>query len=242
MNPHGLIQVCSLHQNLKNLQPALWTCFKGRKRWIWWFSSLSHKRMRDTKRWEAGKAFFSPLQPPPPPGGLCSQQEHPGLSGLAEAGSGGRSDLGLFTSLSAVPHYFTAHFTSWTIISIAKYFPFSSYLLHWEPDGSFSYPKEGCAPLGSNGYFSVFKASWGIKISQKWFPQEWKAVRKLHVYWDDDQIPKILLSFLSVKFLLTGTRVYFIRTVDILFRTHDSGQNWNRCLSISHGNNGALLL
>lgn len=157
MTPHGLIQVCSLHHNLKNLQPGLWTCLRPKQRWMWLFSSLSHKRTRDTKRWEAGKGPFSPLQPPPPSGGLCSQQEHPGL-----AGSGGRSGPSL---LSPVTHHFTAHFTSWTIISTAKYFHSSSCLLHWELDGDFSYLKEGWVPLGSNGCFPVLEVSGGIKLS-----------------------------------------------------------------------------
>lgn len=58
--------------------------------------------MRDTKTWEAGKGLFIPLQPSAPSGGLCSQQEHPGLAGLAEAGSGVRSVPSL---LSPLTHY-----------------------------------------------------------------------------------------------------------------------------------------
>lgn len=160
---------------------------------------------------------------------------HPGLAGL-EWGQSLHLPLQPLTSPQPILSIIIF------IISIAKCSPSSSCLLHWELDSGFSCPKQGCVPLGSNGCFPVFKVSWGIKMSQKCFPQEWKAVRKLSVCWGDDPIPRILLCFLSVKFLLTGSGVYFIRTVSILFRIQDSGHNWSRCLSTSHGNNGALLL
>lgn len=185
--------------------------------------------MRDTKSWEAGKGLLSPIQPPCPSGGLCSQQHIQGWLGWSEDSP--------FTSLSS--HILPIIIF---IISIAECPPSSSCLLHWELDSRFSCPKESCVPLGSNGCFTVFKVSWGIKMSQKCFPQEQKAMRKLSLCWGDDQIPRILLCSPSVKFLLTRTGVYLIRTMNILFRIHDSGHNWNRCLSTSHGNNGALLL
>lgn len=99
--------------------------------------------------------------------------------------------------LYVVTQYFTAHFMRCTITSIAKRFFFQQLSAVFSTDwwlflsqGSLCFTGILCFV-----YLPVFKVSCGVRMSQKWFPQAWKAVKELPVYWADDQILRILLYF-----------------------------------------------
>lgn len=137
MNPHGLIQVCSLHHNLKNLQPGPGTCFR-KKKIKYEYRHFHHSAIKEPGTQRAGRLekVFS---------------AHHNLHLLQEVSAPSRSIRGCLgwsgvgsvsSLLSPASHYVTAHCTCWTIISIAKCFPSSSCLLHWKLDGGFCCPRK----------------------------------------------------------------------------------------------------
>lgn len=132
-------------------------------------------------------------------GCLCSEHIHPRLAEVTETLSGVKVASSF---LSLVTQYFTACFMRCSITSTANVSFSSSCLLPWVPVGGFCCRRAGCVSLASCVYFPILKVPWGAEMTQKWFPQGRKAVRRWPVCWADDHLLKIWLHFQPVKFLL----------------------------------------